>query len=341
VARSSTDDRFRPAALDALAAFPVSADEVTLAAYSENVTFQVRDATDGALYALRLHRPGYNSLAELEAEVVWVRALSGAGISVPTPVLTRDGGTHVETCVESLGERWFASLTRWVEGRLLSDLLRETGDPVAIRTWLTSLGSNMARMHDQASAWRPPPSFRRRRLDLDALIGDDPVWGRFADHPSLTADERALLLATRDRIREVLGAPVSTALSFGLIHADIHPENVIVDGDRLCILDFDDAALGWHLYDIAVGLFYLHGRADFAALQEAFLDGYRAVRDLDNGAEALLPCFRLARGLVMIGWFARRPKLAGSEASRRMKDEVLAQCVALDPRRPPGAGDTA
>ena len=39
---------------------------------------------------------------------------------------------------------------------------------------------------------------------------------------------------------------------YSMIHADMHPGNVLVDGDRLTVIDFDDAAWGWHAYDIAV-----------------------------------------------------------------------------------------
>lgn len=318
-----------PAALGALREFQVVPGEVALAAYSENLTFRVTDAIDGQVYALRLHRPGYNSLEELQAEHAWIQALAAAAISVPTVVLARDGRAHVDAHVPGLDQHRFASMTRWAPGRLLSDLLREA-DGAAV-THLKALGSLTARMHDQASGWRPPPEFKRRCLGLDALIGDNPVWGRFEAHPALSAEERRRLLAARDRIQETLGRLAPTPLTFGLIHADIHPENVLVDGCRLTILDFDDAAFGWRLYDIAVGLFHLHDRADGAASQRAYLEGYRAIRNLDGAAVALLPFFRLARGLMMVGWFEQRPKLTGTAAFEQLKHGVLRQCAALEP----------
>lgn len=318
-----------PAALDALAAFPVAPGEVRLAAYSENLTFRVVDSADGAAYALRLHRPGYNSLDELQAEQAWIEALAAAGLSVPAIVRARDGRVYVETPATALSPPRFASLTRWESGRLLSAVLAETRDPARVAAHLQRLGAITARMHDQADGWSTPPLFTRRRLDLDALIGGDPVWGRFDRHPALSAEERRRLLRGRDHILAALGGLSPTPPAFGLIHADIHPDNVVIDGARMCILDFDDAAFGWRLYDIAVGLFYLHGRADAAETERAYLDGYRAVRKLDDAALGLLPFFRLARGIMMIGWFEQRPKLSDTPVFRQIKETVLGQCETL------------
>ncbi|MET0273754.1 MAG: phosphotransferase [Phenylobacterium sp.] len=329
MARPRTVERFLPAALGALRDFPVTPGEVTLVAYSENLTFRVTDAVDGRVYALRLHRPGYNSLEALEAEHAWIQALTAAGMSVPAVVLARDGRAYVEAHVPALNQHRFASMTRWAPGRLLSDLLRDA-DTAAVATHLNALGALTARMHDHASSWRPPPGFQRRCLGLDALIGDNPVWGRFEAHPALAPGERRLLLEARDRIQAALGDLAPTPEAFGLIHADIHPENVIVDGDRLTLLDFDDAAFGWRLYDLAVGLFYLHDRADWAASERAYLEGYRAVRSLDEGDLAHLPFFRLARGLMMVGWFEQRPKLSGTAAFAQLKQRVLRQCAAIE-----------
>ena len=45
-----------------------------------------------------------------------------------------------------------------------------------------------------------------------------------------------------------------TPSGYSVIHADMHPGNIVVDGDRLTVIDFDDAGFGWHQYDIATAL---------------------------------------------------------------------------------------
>src|SRR5258708_7094615 len=81
------------AAREALAGFGVEPSALEQAARSENITFKVE--APGGPYALRLHRPGYNSLLELISERVWTRALSEAGFAVPVGVRASDGGGYV------------------------------------------------------------------------------------------------------------------------------------------------------------------------------------------------------------------------------------------------------
>ena len=87
----SAADTFRPAAIEALKAFPIEPEGLEMKSLSENVTYRVVDRRDGLPYALRLHRPWYHTLDELVSERNWIRALDNAGIAVHAPVRTRDG----------------------------------------------------------------------------------------------------------------------------------------------------------------------------------------------------------------------------------------------------------
>ncbi|MBN8930004.1 MAG: phosphotransferase, partial [Rhodospirillales bacterium] len=87
---------FGPAAQAALTAFGVTAAELRFVHHSENVTFRVVDARDGGALVLRLHRPWYHDLAELESEHAWTRALVRAGIAAPEPLPTTDGAAFAQ-----------------------------------------------------------------------------------------------------------------------------------------------------------------------------------------------------------------------------------------------------
>jgi Ser/Thr protein kinase RdoA (MazF antagonist) len=319
---------FTPAAQAALKSFPIDSVDLALVSFAENVTFKVTDR-EGRAYVLRLHRPGYHTLGELVSERAWIRGLAEAGIDVPTAVPARDGRDYVPVTIPATGEQRFAGMLRWTEGRLLSHVLAETSDDSVVEDYFAQLGALTAAMHIQASAWRPPAGFTRHALDSDGLMGDAPHWGPFWEHGSLTAAERRLLLDVRDRMHEKLSRLSRDPAGYSLIHADMHPGNILVDGDRLTVIDFDDAGFGWHQYDIAVVLTYWQSKPNAAAIERAFLDGYRATRPVADEALALIPMFRLIRWMASIGWFHQRPELEPSAVFETRKAWVLEQCAAL------------
>jgi Ser/Thr protein kinase RdoA (MazF antagonist) len=321
---------FTPAAREALRAFPIEAGEIELVSVSENVTFRVIDQRDGAAYVLRLHRPGYHTHAALDSERVWTRALAEAGVDVPVPVTANDGRDYVLVHVREMDQHRQAGMTHWNPGEILEDVLARADGAAPYERWFERLGALSAAMHNQSSAWRPPQSFQRHALDADGLLGEAPFWGRFWEHQGLSPGERRQLLETREQVRGALDRYGRSPETYGVIHADLHMNNLLVDGDRLTVIDFDDTAFGWYLYDIAVALKPGEGRPDFAVIEDAFFSGYRTARPISEAARALVPMFRLVRGMVVIGWLHQRPEINPGKDFDAMKDRVCTQCAAFE-----------
>jgi Ser/Thr protein kinase RdoA (MazF antagonist) len=322
---------FTPAAVEALKSFPIEPEPPELVALSENVTFRVTDRGDGAAYVLRLHRPGYHTLEELNSERIWTRALAEAGVDVPIPISTRGGGDYVAVPIPALGQERHAGMARWTDGEVLADLLERNDEPAAPERYFEQLGAIEAAMHNQSSVWRPPIGFVRHRVDRDGLMGDAPFWGPFWDHPVFSAPERRLVIETRDRIRGAMDRLGRDPSIFGMIHADLHDGNLLVGKGRLTVIDFDDCGFGWHLYDIAVALYHQQSSPRFEALQGAFVRGYRTHREIGEAALAMIPMFLLVRGLAVIGWLLQRPEIDVSRTIGAMKTRVCAQCEAFEP----------
>ena len=319
--------RYTPAALEALTAFGIRSAALELVAVSENITFKATDER-GRAYVLRLHRPGYHTLDELNSERVWIRALADACIVVPTPVTATDGREYVRAVIDGSAEARYVGLAQWTDGELLADVLRHTADVGAFESYFEQLGVLAARLHDQASRWQLPPGFERHALDADGLLGDAPFWGRFWENPVLSLDERDLVLRTRDRLHEMLGRVGYDAATFSLIHADLHPGNLLVHGDRLAIIDFDDAGFGWHAYDMAVAMIRYREEPTFAAVKRAFVRGYRTTRSLPDDVVALIPTFFVIRDMAILGWIHQRPELGRTDATR-IKNRLCAECQKL------------
>lgn len=295
---------------------------------SENTVFRV-DTDDGKTYALRIHRPGYHSLAELNAEQQWTAALHQAGIEVPAPYLTRDGRGYARVCLPGSTETRYVGIVEWVDGALLGRTMKWGLDERTLVLRFEQLGRIAARIHNQAVNWQIPSGFQRHSFDADGLMGDAPFWGPFWELPQLTDAERKHILNARSSLYSILSDIGKEQETYSLIHADLHPHNLLVSDNKLYAIDFDDAGFGWHQYELAVALFHDQGKPHFDAIREALIAGYRSERDLDDATLELLPVFLLIRALALLGWIHGRPELGSSKRLPRLIEMACAQAEDL------------
>ncbi|RMD46400.1 MAG: homoserine kinase [Alphaproteobacteria bacterium] len=269
-----------------------------LVAARENAIWRL-DLPGGRRAALRLHRPGYSSPAEIESELWWTARLAEAGFPCPAPLAAPDGRLRVE-----LPGPVEATAVTWLEGAPLG----AGAAPVpAAEMRFHALGVLLADLHTRSDALALPAGFTRRRWDAEGLLGPAAHWGRFWTHPALDAAGRRLLLAARTLARERLAA--AEGLDFGLIHADALAENVLLRPDgSLALIDFDDAGFGWRMYDLAVAGSQALGTAAWPARRDALLAGYATRRPLPAGAGGWFTLFAFCRAAASLGWTL--PRLA-------------------------------
>ena len=306
-------------AQQALEAWGLQSATCKLVSAVENIVFRV-EPDDGQPLVLRLHRSWYHSLEELVSERLWTRALSECGISAPVPVRALDGHDYVLVEDSPSGEARYAGMSQWVEGEILDHVIARSSD---LAPYFRRLGQLAARIHNQASGWEVPSGFTRHSLDADGFMGTSPFWGPFWASPDLTANEKARLEHLRRTIHDLLLQLGTGPATYSMIHADLHPRNLVVDGEHLHVIDFDDAGFGWHTYELAVGLFSYQGHPRFPEIMDAVFEGYRETRPLDAESATLLPVFLLVRALALIGWLADRPEVAKPGAARPLVDRAL------------------
>ena len=92
-------------------------------------------------------------------------------------------------------------------------------------------------MHNQASDWPTPSGFKRHHLNLEGFVGDSPFWGRFWEVPDLTPSQRDQILVAREKIALQLTAYGEHQRTYSMIHADLHSDNLMVDGESLTVYD--------------------------------------------------------------------------------------------------------
>lgn len=285
----------------ALTLWGMAGAECRLIAERENRVYRVDHA--GRAYALRLHRPGYCSEAELRSELQWMEAADAGGLGVPAPVASAQGAfLHV---IDGIA----VDVLVWLNGQPVgkTGVPLDSGDRPGL---FRAIGHEMARLHAVSDAWTLPKGFIRRRWDRDGLLGEAPVWDRFWDNPTLNAEDRELLLRFRDAASADLAAREGS-LDYGLIHADLVRENVMIDAGRVQLIDFDDSGFGFRLFDIATTLLRNRTEPDYDSLKAALLEGYLSVRPLDLAA---LDLFVALRATTYVGWIISRMDESGAKA---------------------------
>lgn len=87
--------------------------------------------------------------------------------------------------------------------------------------------------------------------------------------------------------------PNMGTMPFGVIHADLFPDNVFFADDKLCgIIDFYFACSDFLAYDLAVSInaWCFDDRHEFQTLRaQAMMDGYQSIRRLDEQEKKAMP----------------------------------------------------
>ena len=260
---------------------------LTLLNRSENETWRA-----GPL-VLRLHREGYHSKPEIASELAWLTALQDLpGLNTTRPIPGAQG------LVTELDGRHLVAFSP-IAGQEL-----QPGDDLA--RWFAPLGEITARLHVHARAWTPPPSFTRKRWDLETILGPRPHWGHWRQAEGLNPQGEALLARATDMLATRLAAYGTGTKVFGLIHADLRLANLMVDGDRLTVIDFDDCGFGWWAYDLAAALSFIETDPRLPDLIAAWVDGYTRIAPLTKEDRAMIPSLIFLRRVLLTAWLSTR-----------------------------------
>ncbi|MEO9175806.1 MAG: phosphotransferase [Gaiellales bacterium] len=303
----ATQDQLDRLAVAALRHYDVSsAATATLINVSENWTFRVDDPATGRRAALRMHRPGYHTAAEIESELTWLEALREDAVIETPPVLpTRAGDRVLSVSLEDLSSPRNVVLFDWVDGAA------PTAEDVPS---FQRLGAVSARMHRHARSWTRPARFVRFSWDYSTTLGPHGHWGRWQDGLGMTPDSLALLTRLDRTIGERLARYGSGPDRFGLTHADLRIANLLVDGDRTIVIDFDDCGHAWFMYDWATAVSFMEDHPSVPELQAAWVDGYRSVATLSAADEDELSTFVLLRRLLLVAWIGSHHTFATEAA---------------------------
>jgi Ser/Thr protein kinase RdoA (MazF antagonist) len=297
--------RLRELATAALNEYGLQNATLNFLQYFQNIIYRVDIPGNGKLsagnspyipnrYLLRIHAMG--DVEAIASELTWLRALnSEAGLPVPAPIPTTDGNLYTNISTHKIPSGRIVSLMKWLDGRRYTQGLRPNQ--------MTAIGKVVADLHTFSAGWEPPAGFSRPHWNWDSQLG-----GSFFDRSveelvaSMPLRVREPFLVISGEAKSVMDALGKGADAYGLIHADLYPENILFKSGKAFPIDFEDCGYGYWIWDIAVALWKWAWTDEWERMRDAFYEGYSRFRTLPKAQWEKLNLFIAIHSATMVLW---------------------------------------
>ena len=268
--------------------------QLELINHTENATF-LAILPDQTKRILRVHRPGYNTLEAIHSELSWSKALrEDTELVTPNPIAGKNGA-WVQSALLGGEDEQYLVLFEFEEGR-------EPREDEDLSAYFEQLGRMAAMTHNHVEHWDKPAEFVRLVWTEDRILDADGLWGDWRNAPGMTEDYLPLFTRLDAKLRQQLTTYGRDKNRFGLIHADMRLANLLVDGDTIKLIDFDDCGFCWFMYDFAAAISFIEDSPQIPELKRRWLKGYRAVRALSEADEREIDSFIMLRRMALTAW---------------------------------------
>lgn len=289
---------FDSLAKDALEKFGIESYKAEPLQISENITYLVKNEETGQKKVLRICRPGYHTFDEINAELLWL-----AEIKNYTPVIVAEPVIGTNGSYVQLLESWMIGNTyAGVMYEFLEGSAPDENDEENVIKMFVKLGEITAYLHKQSKMWNKAKDLSRFSWNYETMLGSAAPWGKWSDTPDLTPETLALLSKTSDIIKKRLTDYGQSNERYGLIHADLRLANLLIEGDQVKVIDFDDCGFGWYMHDLAAALSFIETCPIADKLVESWLHGYLKVDKLSDDDIAEIDTFIMQRRLQLLAW---------------------------------------
>ncbi|MFW9978522.1 MAG: phosphotransferase enzyme family protein [Candidatus Thorarchaeota archaeon] len=251
-------------------------------------------------YNLRLHQPGYMDPKFIPSEMMWLAALSDAGIPVPKPFRNLSGEwlTVVESEFEVPCSR-NCSLISWIDGRAPKNPSLHH---------MKAVGRVIGRMHEQSISWKPPKEFIRPHWNWEGLYGGGFEYGFVGEETRNTIPRayQASFTHAIELVKEGMEQLGTGREVYGVIHADFAVDgNVLFHKGEARPIDFDDCGFGYWLFDLGVALahYFVEIENPIPKMKEALIESYTETTPLTDVNLEYIDLFTVARLAQLIYFY--------------------------------------
>lgn len=268
--------------------------EINLLKFSENITCLVTE--NEHKYVLQINRIGYHNDEELESELLWMQELAGQlDIEIAT-VYKGEDGELLHYIDSPKGNKYRYSVQSFVKGESLRKM---SGDKLYEQ--MQQLGKITAKLHlISEKRTESKEKLKTFTWDIEDTLSENSRWGYYLELWNMSIEEKSFFEKVNTKIKDRLLKYGRNATNYGLIHADLHSENILIDGENIAVIDFDDCGYSWFLYDFASAVSQFVDNID--ELKKSFLKGYESIRKLKEIDKEMIDDMILLRRLVRMGW---------------------------------------
>ena len=229
-------------------------------------------------YILRIYRNDWRSEQEVQFELELLDFLGakGAPVSAPVPTKTGDLGFSIDS---PEGKR-IAVLFQYADGHA-------PGSEITIEQ-CTLLGTVVANVHKITDAFET--NLSRQALDIPYLLDDSII----AIQAFIDAEARSYINTLQTKLKDATPSiPQKTGL-YGICIGDINSTNFHINEKKdITLFDFDQCGYGYRSFDIGKFLSTIHSKNAKHEFSNAFIEGYRQVRQLTDDELLSIPYYEL------------------------------------------------
>jgi Ser/Thr protein kinase RdoA (MazF antagonist) len=274
-------------------AYSLTPINVELIKDADNLVYQLL-TYDDRKYSVKIQRRRFKQADEKIATLCdWLEFASDR-IKFDLPVPIRNHQGNFLSSIQLQESQHTVTIYNWVEGNPVST--RMTDENIA------KIGSLMASLHNVSENYEGKGK---------GLRSYDGVWLQQARETLLSGAERVgfssknreNLLSGLRNIESNMDELGYTPQHFGIIHSDLHFRNMLLSGESLSVIDFDDAGFGHYLFDIGTTFneFEDYGER-YTSMVESFIQGYQSQRTIPQDWEKRVQYFKGVAAVAYAEW---------------------------------------
>ncbi len=276
---------------------------IDLLTISENATFRVTFGNETRI--IRVYRPSYHQNDEILSELLWLQAIEQSGIvTVPHLFISRFGQLFVE-----------AGIFRLACFSFISGHEPQADDRLVCRFF--ELGKISAKLHQQSINWVRPERFNRKHWTYETMIGPNAIWGDWRKAENLQPADREILENCDETLKYFSSTFPKDKAHYGLIHGDLRLANLLIDGENLAAIDFDDCGFSWFGLDLANSLSFIEDSPFVPSYISAWLQGYGEVMPVNREMADMIVHLVMMRRLQLTAWLETHNQTPTAEKLRK------------------------